>query len=1156
MRFLLGRAGAGKTYRCLEDIRGALRQAPEGPPLILLAPKQATFQLERQLLADLELPGYVRLEILSFERLAEFVLARAHVPAPRLLNEEGRLMALRALLGRERDRLRLFRATARLPGFARQLSSLLRELQQHQFSPARLEQLRARLPPASALSDKLHDLAWVLRSYQAWLAAHRLEDAERLLDLAAQTLAHPTQVAPSLDANRLPLPDPCFGGVWLDGFAEMTPQEVGLLAALVPRCAEATLAFCLAAEPGQKDDWLSTWSSVSRTCRRVRDQLQAMPGVELSLEVLGRSEGRHRFTASPVLAHLEAHWDAPLAFVPTPPRPEVPGAAAPPPTPGEAAPDDLPVRLVNCADPEAEAVRAAREILRFVRDQRGRFRDTAVLVRSLDVYHAVLRRVFTRYGIPFFLDRRESAAHHPLAELTRYALRTVAFAWAREDWFGALKTGLSGADEEAVDRLENEALARGWSGKAWLGELSVADNPALGAWVEAQRRQLVLPFQALADGWAAEAGRPTGRRLAAGLRALWQRLQVERQLAAWAETDTPGAATHLTVWELMNQWVDNLELAFQDEPLSLVEWLPIVETGLSNLTVGAIPPALDQVLLGAIDRSRNPDLRLVVVLGLNESVFPASPPAGDLLTEAERETLAELGVELAPDRRARVGRERFYGYIACTRARHRLVLTCARRDLADQPLNLSPFVDRLQRLLPGLVIEAEPAQRDWTEAEHACELLAPYWRSQLSPRPSSAAAGSPWERLAGCVGLGSELPPPPHPAPAGRLAPFLAEALYGPALLHTSVSRLEQFAACPFKFFVASGLRAEERQRFEVDARRRGSFQHEVLSRFHAAVRAEGRQWRDLAPAEARARIARLAEEVAGQFGAGLFLADDQSAFTAQSLGVALQDFVETVIGWMQTAYQFEPAAVELPFGGQAGLLPAWELDLDGRHRMAFRGIIDRVDLAPDPATGGAFCVVVDYKSSSRLVDPLLLEHGIQLQLPAYLAVLRQVRDPRPVLGVERLVPAGVFYVNLRGKCERGAHRGEVLGPGAQGRRAAYQHRGRFDTRVLALLDRLAATGDRSGQFSYPVGGRPHKSYRDPMPSAAFSALLDHVEQLLRRLGRDIFQGITTVDPYLKGATELACDKCDFRSICRIDPWTHPYRRLRPAAATVADQAR
>ena len=73
VRFLLGPAGSGKTFRCLTEARQALAASPEGAPLLLLAPKQTTYQLERQLLAYPSLSGYARLHILSFERLAHFI---------------------------------------------------------------------------------------------------------------------------------------------------------------------------------------------------------------------------------------------------------------------------------------------------------------------------------------------------------------------------------------------------------------------------------------------------------------------------------------------------------------------------------------------------------------------------------------------------------------------------------------------------------------------------------------------------------------------------------------------------------------------------------------------------------------------------------------------------------------------------------------------------------------------------------------------------------------------------------------------------------------------------------------------------------------------------------------------------------------------------
>ena len=76
VRFLLGPAGSGKTFRCLTEVHHALGASPEGAPLLLIAPKQTTYQLERQFLPSPGIAGYTRLHILSFERLARFIFNR------------------------------------------------------------------------------------------------------------------------------------------------------------------------------------------------------------------------------------------------------------------------------------------------------------------------------------------------------------------------------------------------------------------------------------------------------------------------------------------------------------------------------------------------------------------------------------------------------------------------------------------------------------------------------------------------------------------------------------------------------------------------------------------------------------------------------------------------------------------------------------------------------------------------------------------------------------------------------------------------------------------------------------------------------------------------------------------------------------------------
>lgn len=174
----------------------------------------------------------------------------------------------------------------------------------------------------------------------------------------------------------------------------------------------------------------------------------------------------------------------------------------------------------------------------------------------------------------------------------------------------------------------------------------------------------------------------------------------------------------------------------------------------------------------------------------------------------------------------------------------------------------------------------------------------------------------------------------------------------------------------------------------------------------------------------------------------------------------------------------------------------------------------------------------------------------MQLQLLAYLAVLRHWPDPRQLFGVSRLLPAGVFYVNLRGKYGNQANRRAALREAEQARKRAYQHTGRFDSGALRQLD-SRPDANEGDQFNYRLTQRRRisKLCRDALPAAGFQALLDSVERNLKTMGREIFSGVARVDPYRRGSA-TACDQCDYRAICRIDPWTHNFRVLKSKERT------
>jgi ATP-dependent helicase/nuclease subunit B len=196
----------------------------------------------------------------------------------------------------------------------------------------------------------------------------------------------------------------------------------------------------------------------------------------------------------------------------------------------------------------------------------------------------------------------------------------------------------------------------------------------------------------------------------------------------------------------------------------------------------------------------------------------------------------------------------------------------------------------------------------------------------------------------------------------------------------------------------------------------------------------------------------------------------------------------------------------------------------------------------------------VDYKSSSKKLEPVLMANGLQLQLPAYLSVLRHWPDTAATFGVARLKPAGVFYVSLHGKYKSAANRVEALEQTEEARLLAYRHNGRFDAGALRNLDsRHVSEGT---QFNYKLknDGDLYKQSKEALQPDEFRALLEQVESSLKAMGERIFAGEAQVSPYRKGST-TACEHCDYGAICRIDAWTHTFRKLTMPKATDPEEA-
>lgn len=1057
--------------------------------MLFVAPKQATFQLERQILSDSRIKGFSRLHILSFERLARFVLEKLEEPMPELLSEQGRIMVLRALLSRHAEELEIFHKSARRVGFSEELSEQLREFQQYQLSPAAMRHLARQSGTPPKLAAKFRDLAFISERYEGWLKENALRDGDSLLTIASEKLRMLWQ-----KMGQAPFP---VGAIWLDGFAQMTPQERELLLALLPCAEESMLAFCLDQCPGQPP-WHSPWAVVYQAFDQCRSGIQSrFPNCDLTIEHLPRHE-QGRFAAAPLFSHLERNWARPI---------------------GLSNMDCSALKVVTCTNFEGEVINCAREVVRYVR-MGGRYRDVAVILRDFNASTETIPRILRRYGIPHFLDRRESVSHHPLAELTRGALRALVLGWRIPDLFSTLKSGLWNIEPTAIDQLENEALANGWEGEAWQKSFTRRNGKPLPPQLEELQQMIVRGLNQFQRELSEE---PDGGELARAIGNFWTSLNVPDRLQQWSASEE--TQLHNTVLKQIEELLSNVQRAFAGHRMRLRAWLPILESGLTSLTVGLIPPALDQVLVGAVARSRNPDLKLVFVLGMNEGMFPAPPVERKILTEADRQHLVELGLAIGPVASFQLSEEQFYGYIACTRAREKLILSCSELSADGKPLNRSRFLKNIRDLCGDSVFQKAESGSEH-DFDHPSEMLPLYFRS---PRRDELS------QLLALGGDGFEAVNVPSEADkTEQLQPTTAKALFN-GRLYTSATALERFASCPFQFFMRTTLSADERELFELDFKEEGSFKHEVLEAYHNELSAEGKQWRDVTPAEARERVGRLCDSIATTFRGGLLNVSQQNAFRIPAYKASLQDFIAAVTESFIKSNKFNPVAAEAQFHEQAKL-KTWKIKLPQDRLLELQGKIDRIDLLQ--LEDRTLFALIDYKSSETRPKEMEIYHGLKQQLAGYLLTLAKVEGAPEHFKAKMLEPAGFFYASLKGATAKSSSRGEVLGNGDSS--PSFKHFGLFNLEHRTLFD-----DPKSELFHYSINadGTPRARSFAALPPAKFQEVLERGEQQLMEFATRILDGDISVSPSKLGG-DMACKRCHYGTVCRYDPWSDTPRNL------------
>jgi ATP-dependent helicase/nuclease subunit B len=787
----------------------------------------------------------------------------------------------------------------------------------------------------------------------------------------------------------------------------------------------------------------------------------------------------------------------------------------------------------------------------------------AVLARDAADYHELIEPAFAEHGIPFFVDRRRAASHHPLLQFVRAALRLASGNWPHEPMMALLKSGLAGVSADDAGEIENFVLEHRLYGSAWAdrkpwsfarrrrddGDGHTPDPQS--ARMDALRRRLVARLGMFLG--AVRCSTICVRQIVAHLYQLLESFQVRQTLSAWMRDATAHnrheeAAEHEQAWRELGELFDQLVDLMGSEILPIDEFLEIVEVGLEEFDLALTPPTLDQVLVGQVDRSRLPETKAVILLGLNEGEFPRSPRGDAILGDRDRTLLRSQRQDLFEDLSRELLDERFLGYVAMTRASQTLILTRSLADPRGRKREASSLWRDVEEMLPDCTPVRIPleAQRKPEHIATPRQLVTSLLRWARRP-DAQALADATHSALYQWLATRPENEDDPTVRLARQawaslcytneatLSPHIAKRLYDSSL-NVTARQLESFAACPFKHFAEYTLKLQARPQDDVTGADISNACHRILGDIVRMLVQQRPDWPKLREALSQEAFDNVVATVGQELRGELLLSSARNRYLLGRIRRTI-DQVLAAQEAMSSRCDFRPAAAGVRFG-EGQKVPALPLKSPKGREASLSGQIDRVDVLEDQTAFAIF----DYRLHGSTLALDWIFHGLSLELLLHAAVLR-----RGGLVPPTAQPAGAFFLTLLRRLQDIKHPEDLPDPSSPEFLLRYKPRGLFDERYLNRFDCDLDEGYSPVVSAYVKkdGTLGNRGRSDVLEAGQLESLLDLVERRASELIDQIADGRVEIEPYRLKDTS-PCATCAFRCVCRFEVTINRYRHLPP----------
>lgn len=1074
LNLIYGRSGTGKSEYIYEDIKKNINSRK----IFLIVPEQCNLSAERKLFEKLKVNCLINVEVLTLSRMAYRVANEVGGENLNHLSKVGKDMLIFDLISKEKSKLNFLGKSEKNIDI---VNRLFTELKKHKVT---LEDLKTVNINDEYVSLKLKDIITIYEKYEEKLYKNFIDENDDL-----------TILSENLKKSKM------FEDVsiYIDEFLGFTPQEYDIFKELSKICYEITVGIeadnLNSAIPKEKDIFYFNKKYANRLIEIAKENNCEINEIEL--------KETYRFK-SKELKFLEENYTYSNKKY-------------------EASCENISLFLAN--NPYTELENVARTIHKMVKKCGYHYNEIGVITEDIEKYSEDTKAIFSKYDIPLFVDEKKKLNQNILIKFIIAMLDIFSKNWSFDSVFNYLKIGLLNIPNEDIYLFENYCMKWGIKGtKFYNHEFDYEPINDVQEKLENIRKQFVNPLIDFKNKVKIE---KTVLQITKEIYNFLIDNNINQNLDTKLKkyNNISISDEYNTSYKLLINIFDEMCMIFKNDKITFEKYKELLEVALTSCELGKIPATQDQVVLGDTERTRSNKLKVVFVIGINDGTFPSANRVEGYLNDNDRNILKESGIEIAKNSIDSLYEEQFNIYRTLTTPEEKLFLSYSSSDKEGKSIRPSILIKKIKKMFPKINEESDVIEKiyDITNYKATFEDVLNLYKEYLVGKEIS----DEWKDVfryffqKNSLEFQKALDGINYTNTAEEISEENIKKLYG-SVLKTSVSRLENYRRCPFSFHLTYGLNLREKKQIKIEAVDTGSFMHEVIDLFFKEIDDNNINIKEISNDE----ILKIVNKIVNN----LLEMNKYYTFTSSAKFRLLTHRLKNVV-YQSICYivyslkysDFKLFGHEIEFG-PSGKFDTIKLQVDDK-RVEITGKIDRIDTAK--LSDKQYIRIIDYKSSTKDLDLIQVESGLQIQLITYLdAICNQTQ----------LEASGVLYLGLIDNVVKNAKNlsEEEI---EKKIRNNFKMKGLIlaDISVVKMMDNKLQTGASDIVPIYiSKDGSISEKKSSVISKENFDKLQYQVKEIIKEISREILRGKIDIKPYNYNK-KTGCDYCKYKTICRFN---------------------